>query len=114
MPPYTLGEATLCADSGEMQDIVLTGAQKSQLRGVGQTLEASFKIGKEGITPSGLVELRRQMASRELVKVRFLGADREARADLSQKVVESTGSILVGSVGHTALFYNPARTAPAA
>jgi len=38
-----------------MENLSLTGAQKSQLRGLGQTLEATVKVGKEGLTPSSLL-----------------------------------------------------------
>ena len=97
-----------------MAAIALTGAQKSRMRGMGQQMEVSFRVGKEGLTPAGMVELRRQMAAHELVKIRLLGADRDQREALCVQVAESTGSTLVGTVGRTALFYTPAPEAAAA
>jgi RNA-binding protein len=87
----------------------LTGAQKTKLRGLGQTLSDSLRIGRSGPTPALLVELNRQLDTRELVKVRFEGADREARATLCDQIAAGSPCLCVGAVGHTALFW---RTGP--
>jgi RNA-binding protein len=97
-----------------MDAIVLTGSQKSRLRGIGQRTEPSVRVGKEGMTPAMLAELRRQLAARELVKLRFAGIARDERADLCVKLSEATGSAFVGSVGLTALFFIPFATGAAA
>lgn len=86
---------------------VLTGAQKSHLRGLGQRMDAALKIGKEGLTPTLMAEFRRQLHAHELVKVRFVAGDRHLRAELSLKIGELSESLCVGSVGLTALFYAP-------
>ena len=83
----------------------LTGAQKTKLRGLGQTLSDSLRLGRSGATPSLLVELNRQLDTRELVKVRFEGADREARAALCDQIAAGNSCVCVGAVGHTALFW---------
>ncbi len=88
-----------------MENVTLTGAQKTRLRGLGQTLEASVKLGKSGITPAFTRELSRLLAARELVKLRFEGADRHERAALITQIEAESRSVCVGSVGHTALFY---------
>ena len=61
----------------------LTGAQKTRLRGLGQTLEPSLKIGQAGVTHAVTRELQRLLEAHELVKVRFIGADRDVRATLA-------------------------------
>ena len=90
-----------------MDPIVLSGSQKSRLRGIGQRTEPSVRVGKDGITPALLSELRRQLGARELVKLRFAGIARDERADLCTKLSEASGSAFVGSVGQTALFFSP-------
>lgn len=85
----------------------LTGAQKTRLRGLGQTLEPSLKIGQAGVSPAVVHELQRILAANELVKVRFLGADRDVRATLAATLATEVPCIHVGSVGATALFYLP-------
>ena len=67
-----------------MENISLTGAQKSKLRGLGQKLEATIKVGKEGLTPAFFTELSRALRAHDLIKLRFVGdADRPARAALT-------------------------------
>ena len=88
-----------------MENLPLTGAQKTKLRGLGQTVEASLKIGKAGLTHPLQREFARLLDARELVKVRFEGADRHERAALIAKIETEIGAPCVGSVGHTALFF---------
>ncbi|NBQ59458.1 MAG: YhbY family RNA-binding protein, partial [Opitutaceae bacterium] len=62
-----------------MENLSLTGAQKSKLRGLGQKLEATIKVGKEGLTPAFFTELSRALRAHDLIKLRFVGdADRAA------------------------------------
>ena len=88
-----------------MYEIALNGAQKSYLRGLGQTLEPALKLGKGGLTPTFFSELQKQLRSHELVKLRFLGAERDERAALCEQIADEGRCVCVGAVGHTALFY---------
>lgn len=85
----------------------LTGAQKTKLRGLGQTLSDSLRLGRQGPTPALLIELNRQLDTRELVKVRFESADRDDRATLCEQIAGAAPCLCVGSVGRTALFWRP-------
>lgn len=85
----------------------LSGAQKTRLRGLGQTLEAKLTIGHAGVTPHVLAELNGLLLSDELVKVRYTGFDRHQRAELSEAVAGQAPCIHAGSVGAVALFYRP-------
>jgi RNA-binding protein len=88
-----------------MERPTLTGAQKAHLRGIGQRLEASLKLGKGGLTPAFFAELRRQLGAQELVKLRLSGADRDDRAAFCARIASEGRCECVGAVGHTALFY---------
>jgi RNA-binding protein len=89
-----------------MSSSSLTGAQKTRLRGLGQTLPDTQHIGREGAAASVTAQLDRELTQRELVKVRFTGGqDRTARAALHEALAAATRSECVGAVGHTALFW---------
>lgn len=88
-----------------MYEFPLTGAQKSHLRALGQTLEAGLKVGRGGLTPEFFAELQKLLRAHELVKLRFLGADRDERAELCAQIADQGRCVWVGAVGHTALFY---------
>jgi RNA-binding protein len=88
-----------------MYDFPLSGAQKTHLRGLGQHLDPALKIGKGGLTPAFFIELQKQLRAHELVKLRFLGAEREERAAFCTQIADEGRCVCVGAVGHTALFY---------
>ncbi|OAM89380.1 YhbY family RNA-binding protein [Termitidicoccus mucosus] len=90
-----------------MSDIILTGAEKTRLRGMGQLLAPALKLGKAGLTPAFLGELQRALDAQALVKLRFLGTDRRERAALCGQIAAEGRCACVGSVGATALFYRP-------
>ncbi len=88
-----------------MYEFPLTGAQKTFLRGLGQTLQPALTVGKAGLTPEFFKELQRHLIARELVKLRFTGADRHERADLIARIADEGRCVSPGAVGATALFY---------
>lgn len=90
-----------------MDDFPLSGAQRTHLRGLGQRLEPVLKLGRDGLTPPVVAAIDRLLAARELIKLRFLNADRDARAELAQQIETAARCVCVGAVGHTALFYRP-------
>lgn len=90
---------------GSMYDFPLTGAQKAHLRSLGQTLAPALKLGKGGLTPAFFAELQMHLRSQELVKLRFLGAERDERPALCAQIADEGRCVCVGAVGHTALFY---------
>lgn len=90
-----------------MYELSLTGAQKARLRGLGQTLPDHAKVGRAGVTPAFLADLQTLLKAHELVKVRFLGLDRDERAALHGTIADEGRCVCVGAVGATALFYRP-------
>ena len=88
-----------------MYDFPLTGAQKRHLRGVGQQLQASLHLGKDGLTANFMAELQTALRHQELVKVRLHGVERNERDALCAQLADEGRCVWVASVGHTALFY---------
>ena len=64
-----------------------------------------LKVGKAGLTPEFFRELQRALDGEELVKLRFLGADRDERAALCEQIADQGRCVFVGAVGHVALFF---------
>lgn len=82
----------------------LTGAQKSHLRSLGQTMDCGIAIGKDGLSRTVIIELKKLFGHQELVKVK-LHAERDERPKLCALIEAETGAIEVGAIGKTALFY---------
>ena len=95
-----------------MDELPLTGAQKTKLRGIGQTLDPAVKLGRAGLTQEFLAEFLRALDAHELIKVRLLEKDRKVRAELCERIAAEGRCACVGAVGCTALFFrrneNPA------
>jgi len=96
-----------------MYEFPLSGAQKSHLRALGQSLDPALKVGRGGLTPEFFAELQKLLRAHELVKLRFLGSDRDERATLCARIADEGRCVFVSAVGHTALFYRQ-RTDPKA
>jgi RNA-binding protein len=83
----------------------LSERQRKYLRGLGHALNPVLLIGAAGLTPAVIAEARRALHDHELIKVKFRGAERDARDSGLSELATSTESILVQRVGHTALYY---------
>jgi len=97
-----------------MDKAIVTGAEKARLRGIGQRMDATVRLGKGGLTPAFIAELQRQLKAKGLVKLRFAGLDRDERAAECARIARESGSECVGAVGQTALFYRMDRANAAA
>ncbi|HEX6637050.1 MAG TPA: YhbY family RNA-binding protein [Steroidobacteraceae bacterium] len=83
----------------------LSERQRKYLRGLGHALNPVLLIGANGLTPGVIAEARRALHDHELIKVKFRGAEREARDAGLTELATSTESVLVQRIGHTALYY---------
>ena len=82
-----------------------------QLKSKAQLLKPAIHIGKAGATPEFLTAFGEVLDRNHLVKLRFEGM-KEERKTLSKQLAESTGSVLVQQVGHTAVFFRAPATGP--
>jgi RNA-binding protein len=83
----------------------LSERQRKYLRGLGHALNPVLLIGSAGLTPGVIAEAKRALHDHELIKVKFRGAEREARDAGLAELATSTASELIQRIGHTALYY---------
>ncbi|WP_115048762.1 ribosome assembly RNA-binding protein YhbY [Xanthomonas arboricola] len=89
--------------------IVLTSAQNRFLRGQAHDLKALLQTGGKGVTPAFLAELEDVLERHELIKVKVISEDREARDAMIAELTQQTGSALVQRIGHVAILYRPSK-----
>ncbi|MBC8014480.1 MAG: ribosome assembly RNA-binding protein YhbY [Sporomusaceae bacterium] len=97
-----------------MEEITLTGKQKSYLRSLGSTMDPVVQIGKTGVSGTVLDSVKQALVARELIKVKVLqncGEEpKEALADLAA----AADAALVQVIGRNGLLYkrnrDPERT----
>ena len=85
----------------------LSEKQRRYLRGLAHPLKPVILLGKEGLTDAVGKETARALHDHELIKVKGLGGDREARDAAFTALAERTGSALVHRIGNVAVLYRP-------
>lgn len=62
-------------------------------------------VGSAGMSPAVIAEAKRALHDHELIKVKFRGAERDARDAGLSELATATESVMVHKIGHTALYY---------
>lgn len=70
-------------------------------------MEATTHIGKNGVTPSLIEEVSRQLKDTKLVKVKLLKSamDELSRDEIAKLLAEKTGSELIEVKGNTVVLF---------
>ncbi len=82
----------------------LTNAQIRALKARAQLLDATLKLGKEGVSEKFIAALDDALTRRELVKVKF-DHFKEQKKELSPQLAEKTNSHLIMRVGNVAVLF---------
>jgi RNA-binding protein len=83
----------------------LTSAERRTLRARAHPLHPTVMIGEPGLSPTVLAEIERSFQHHELIKVRVLGVDRDARDALLSAICERTGAQPVQHIGRILVMY---------
>jgi len=90
----------------------LTNAEIRHLKAKAQKLEATFKVGKAGLSEAFIKSVSEGLAHRDLVKVKF-EEFKEEKKTLAPLLAEMTASHLIMRVGNVAVLYRAKPAAPA-
>lgn len=82
--------------------------ERKRLRQIGHTLNPVVMVGDKGLSESVIEELNRALNDHELIKVKVVAEDREARAVLIADIVAASESEIVQTIGKIALIYKKA------
>jgi RNA-binding protein len=86
--------------------VSLNNAQIRSLKARAQSLKATLKVGKEGLSPRFLAALDEELKRHELVKVK-LDDFKEQKKELAPQLAEKSNSHLVTRVGNVVVLYRP-------
>ena len=89
----------------------LSNAEMRKLKSRAQLLEATFKVGKAGLSDAFVKSVDDGLAHRELVKVKFVEF-KEEKKTLAPELAEKTSSHLIMRVGNVAVLYRAKPIAP--
>jgi len=85
----------------------LTVAQRLEFKGRAHTLKPVVIIGNAGLTPAVLDEIERSLKSHDLLKIRVMNDDREARAAMLQEICTTLKAGPVQHIGKILVIYRP-------
>jgi RNA-binding protein len=84
----------------------MDGFQKKYLKGLAHGMKPTVFIGQKGLQASVFDAIDAALDAHELIKIKFLDFKEKAvKGQLTGTVAEKTGAVLVGDIGHTAIFY---------
>lgn len=78
----------------------MTSKQRAYLRGLANTIDSIFQIGKGGISDNLIKQLNDALEARELIKISVLETAPDTAKDLGVEIAEATNSTLVQVVGN--------------
>ena len=82
---------------------ILSGKERGILKSLAKTRPVDLKVGKKGITPTLLLELRRLLDNESLIKVR-LAPEKNTRLEQVKQLEDELHVTLIAMVGKTASF----------
>lgn len=78
----------------------MTSKQRAYLRGLANTLDPIFQVGKSGISDNLIQQLNDALEARELIKISVLETAPDSAKDLGNEIANSTNSELVQTIGN--------------
>ncbi len=91
----------------------LTNPELRKLKARAQHLEATFKVGKAGLSDTFVSSINQALDSHELLKVKF-AEFKEEKKSLAPALAEKTASHLIMRVGNVAVYFRPKPASPQA
>ena len=87
--------------------IELSAFERQYLKGLAHGLNPVVMIGNQGLTESVLKEIAVSFDAHELIKVRVLGDDRDARVAMYDKICDELGAAPVQHIGKLLVMWRP-------
>ena len=78
----------------------MTSKERAYLRGLANTIEAIFQVGKSGVSQVLLEQLDNALEARELIKITVLETAPGSAKELAEEIAIGTNSTVVQTVGN--------------
>lgn len=90
----------------------MTSKQRAYLRGLANTIEPIFQIGKIGISENLIKQLNEALEARELIKINVLETAQNDVKNIGSKISELTNSVFVQAIGNKITLYKQNKKEP--
>ena len=84
---------------------MITSKQRAALRGMANTMQPLYQIGKEGVTPAVTAQLDDALEARELIKLRTLEASDFTARTAADEIAVRVGADVVQVIGTRFILY---------
>lgn len=88
---------------------MLTSKQRAQLRGLANTLEAIFQVGKGGVNEQLIRQVDETLEKRELIKLTTLETCPETSREAAEKIAAAVGCEVVQVIGRKFILYRESK-----
>ena len=87
---------------------VLSIQERKRLRQIGHALNPVVMLGGQGLSENVIEEINRALNDHELIKVKVVAEDREARQAMIAEIAEKTDAQIAQTIGKIVLLYKKA------
>ena len=84
--------------------MTLTPKQKNNLKAQAHHLTPQIQIGKNGVTPQQVTQIKKALNDHELIKIKF-NAHKKQKTELTTEITEKTESEQIDLIGNTLIIY---------
>lgn len=84
---------------------MITSKQRAKLRGIANTIDTIFQVGKGGIVDTLVDQINDALKAREIVKIKVLDNAPVNSKDAATEVAEKTGAEIVQVIGTKFVVY---------
>lgn len=88
---------------------MITGKQRSYLRGLANSIEPIIHIGKGGLTQNIMTQIEEALEARELIKIKLLDASSLDAKETANEICEKIYAEYVQSIGSKFVIYRQSR-----
>ncbi|VYU23653.1 ribosome assembly RNA-binding protein YhbY [Clostridium tertium] len=91
---------------------MITGKQRAYLRGLANTMDPIFQIGKNGVEETFLKQLEEALEARELIKIKVLENSGLMAREASNSICEQIGCEGIQAIGSKIVLYKKSSKKP--
>ncbi len=88
---------------------MLSSKQRAELRGMANTLEPIFQVGKGGVNDQLIRQVDETLEKRELIKLTALETSPESSREAADRIAKATGADVVQVIGRKFVLYRKSK-----
>ena len=88
---------------------MLNSKQRAELRGLANTLEPIFQVGKGGVNDQLIRQVDETLEKRELIKITTLETSPESSREAADKIADAVGADVVQVIGRKFVLYRKSK-----